>query len=261
MSQKEPSLLTRLQTELFQMQDPGYRAFQCRLLPTVPPETVIGVRTPALRAYAKELLKTETAAAFLRALPHSYFDENQLHAFLLSELRDYPRCLAELERFLPYVDNWATCDQLSPRVFRKHRPELLERIRVWLASDAPYTVRFGLGMLMEHFLDGDFRPEYLDWASALRWEDYYVKMMVAWYFATALAKQYESALPCLEQGRLDAWTHCKAIQKAIESRRIPPERKAYLKTLKRKPTGEAARPQSAPSESGNSKGRNTGSMR
>ncbi|MBR3861461.1 MAG: DNA alkylation repair protein [Oscillospiraceae bacterium] len=230
---------TQIQSQLFRLQDPQYRAFQCKLLPTVPPETVIGVRTPALRAYAKELRETETAADFLRDLPHAYFDENQLHAFLLCELRDYTRCIAEVERFLPYVDNWATCDQLSPRAFRRHRPELLERVRVWLGSEAPYTVRFGLGMLMEHYLDDAFQTEYPELVARLRAEDYYVKMMIAWYFATALAKQYAAALPFLEQGRLDVWTHNKAIQKAVESRRIPPERKEYLKTLKRKPTGEA----------------------
>ena len=230
---------TQIQSRLFHLQDPQYRAFQCKLLPTVPPETVIGVRTPALRAYAKELRETEAAADFLRDLPHLYFDENQLHAFLLCELRDYPRCMAELERFLPYVDNWATCDQLSPKVFRRHRPELLERVRAWLGSDAPYTVRFGLGMLMEHYLDDAFQTEYPELVARLRAEDYYVKMMIAWYFATALAKQYAAALPFLEQGRLDVWTHNKAIQKAVESRRIPPERKEYLKTLKQKPTGEA----------------------
>ena len=230
---------TQIQSQLFRLQDPQYRAFQCKLLPTVPPETVIGVRTPALRAYAKELRETEVAADFLRDLPHAYFDENQLHAFLLWEIRDYPRCMAEVERFLPYVDNWATCDQLSPRAFRRHRPELLERVRAWLGSNAPYTVRFGLGMLMEHYLDEAFQTEYPELVARLRAEDYYVKMMIAWYFATALAKQYAAALPFLEQGRLDVWTHNKAIQKAVESRRIPPERKEYLKTLKRKPTGEA----------------------
>ena len=230
---------TQIQSRLFHLQDPQYRAFQCKLLPTVPPETVIGVRTPVLRAYAKELRETEAAADFLRDLPHAYFDENQLHAFLLCEIRDHPRCMAEVERFLPYVDNWATCDQLSPRAFRRHRPELLERVRAWLGSDAPYTVRFGLGMLMEHYLDDAFQTEYPELVARLRAEDYYVKMMIAWYFATALAKQYAAALPFLEQGRLDVWTHNKAIQKAVESRRIPPERKEYLKTLKRKPTGEA----------------------
>lgn len=229
----------QIQSHLFLLQDPQYRAFQCKLLPTVPPETVIGVRTPALRAYAKELRETEAAAGFLRELPHAWFDENQLHAFLLCEIRDYTRCIAEVERFLPYVDNWATCDQLSPKVFRRHRPELLEHVRVWLGSEAPYTVRFGLGMLMEHYLDEAFQTEYPELVAGLRAEDYYVKMMIAWYFATALAKQYAAALPFLEQGRLDVWTHNKAIQKAVESRRIPPERKEYLKTLKQKPTGEA----------------------
>ena len=223
-----------IRERLFALQDTGYRDFQGKLIPTADPGSVIGVRTPDLRRLAKELVKQEDTGRFLDDLPHRYFDENQLHAFILSEMKDYRDCVECVNRFLPYVDNWATCDQMSPRVFGKHRQELLEEIRGWLRSDRTYTVRFGTGMLMEHFLDGDFRPEYLEMAAAVRTEEYYVSMMTAWYFATALAKQYEAALPYLEERRLDAQTHNRTIRKAVESYRIPPERKAYLKTLKRK---------------------------
>lgn len=219
---------------LFRLRDEGYRAFQAKLIPTVDPSRIIGVRTPALRTLAKELAGSAEAEAFLAALPHTYFDENQLHAFLVSGMRDYEACLAAVERFLPHVDNWASCDQMSPKVFRKHRRELLEPIRRWLASGQTYSVRFGLKMLMEHYLDGDFDGAYPAMAAALRSEEYYVRMMQAWYFATALAKQYEAVLPYLEKGALDPWTHNKAIQKAIESCRIPNAQKDYLRTLRRK---------------------------
>ena len=221
-----------LRAELFRLRDEGYRAFQCRLLPTVDPETVIGVRTPELRQLAKRLLGSGEAEAFLRELPHGYFDENQLHAFILSELKDFALCLEAVDRFLPFVDNWATCDQLSPKVFRKHRQALTEPIRRWLASGETYTVRFGIGMLMEHFLDGDFDPKYPAAVAAVRSEEYYVRMMAAWYFATALAKQYGAVLPWLEERRLDPWTHNRTIRKAIESDRISPERKEYLRGLR-----------------------------
>ena len=218
---------------LFALQDETYRDFQAKLLPTVDPAAVIGVRTPALRDCAKTLSKRPDIGDFLAALPHAYFDENQLHAFIISLERDYDRCVAEVNAFLPYVDNWATCDQLSPKVFRRHRPALLGEIRRWLAAEHCFTVRFGIGMLMEHFLDADFDPAYLEWVAALRSEEYYVNMMIAWYFATALAKQYEAALPYIEENRLDPWTHNKAIQKAVESYRVPQERKDYLRSLKR----------------------------
>lgn len=225
-------LTDEIRAELFRLQDPAYRDFQSRLIPTVAQDRMIGVRTPELRKFAKELGKRTDTDEFLENLPHRYFDEDQLHAFLLSEMKDYGECLAAVERFLPFVNNWATCDQMSPRVFRKHRTELLQPIRDWLASEQPYTVRFGVGMLMEHYLDGDFDPAYPKMAAQLRSEEYYVNMMIAWYFATALAKQYEAVLPFLEERRLDVWTHNKAIQKAIESRRITPEQKAYLRGLK-----------------------------
>ena len=214
------------------MQDEKYRVFQVKLFPTVDPETVIGVRTPDLRSYAKKLLKEEGISAFLSDLPHRYFDENQLHAFILSELKDYGKCMEEVNRFLPYVDNWATCDQMSPKVFKKNRPQLLEQIRIWLKSDRTYTIRFAIGMLMEHYLDDAFDLRYPEMVAGIRSDEYYVNMMIAWYFATALAKQYDEILPFIENRRLDVWTHNKAIQKAIESYRITPEQKEYLKRLK-----------------------------
>ena len=217
---------------LFSMQDPVYRDFQRKLIPTAAPETFIGVRTPELRRYARELSRRDDVGDFLHGLPHRYFDENQLHAFLLSGMKDFAACLREVHAFLPWVDNWATCDQMSPAVFRKHRSELLQSIREWLGSSETYTVRFGVGMLMEHYLGEDFDAAYPALVAALRSEEYYVNMMRAWYFATALAKQYEAVLPYIEDRRLDPWTHNKAIQKAVESNRIPPVQKEYLKGLK-----------------------------
>ncbi|MDY5423582.1 DNA alkylation repair protein [Hornefia butyriciproducens] len=225
-------LTDEIREELFRLQDPDYRDFQSRLIPTMSTDRMIGVRTPELRKFAKELGKRPDKDEFLENLPHRYYDEDQLHAFLLSEMKDYGECLAAVERFLPFVNNWATCDQMSPRVFRKHRTELLKPIRDWLTSEQPYMVRFGVGMLMEHYLDGDFDLAYPEMVARLRSEEYYVNMMIAWYFATALAKQYDAVLPFLEGQRLDDWTHNKAIQKAIESRRITPEQKAYLRGLK-----------------------------
>jgi 3-methyladenine DNA glycosylase AlkD len=169
---------------------------------------------------------------FLNELPHAFFDENQLHAFIISGMKDYEGCLKEVERFLTYVDNWATCDQLSPKVFRKYKNELLEPIHRWIESGRTYTIRFGVGMLMEHFLDEEFDPEYPEMVAGIRSDEYYVNMMIAWYFATALAKQYEAVLPYIEEHRLDTWTHNKTIQKAIESYRISPERKEYLRSMK-----------------------------
>ena len=217
---------------LFALQDLKYKDFHCRLMPTVDPEAVIGVRTPELRKLARELAGTEEAADFLRTLPHRYYDENNLHGFLLSLLKDYGETVAGLELFLPYVDNWATCDLMSPRAFRKHPPQLPEQARRWMASQHTYTVRFGIGALLEFYLDEAFRPEYLDWAADLRSGEYYVNMMTAWYFATALAKQYDAALPYIQHQRLDPWTHNKAIQKAVESCRITPEQKALLREYK-----------------------------
>jgi len=221
-----------IRAELFALRDVPYAAFQAGLIPNIPPEKFIGVRTPELRTLAKRLYRSGEGAEFLAVLPHEYFDENQLHAFLLSEERDFAACLAGVERFLPYVDNWATCDQLSPAVFKKQAEALLSAIRRWLASGEVFTVRFGIGMLMQHFLDARFAPEYPEMVATVPMEAYYVHMMAAWYFATALAKQYDAALPYIQQRRLPVPTHNKAIQKALESYRVPPERKEYLKTLK-----------------------------
>ena len=225
-------LTDQIQKELFALQDPSYRDFQAKLIPTVDPQKIIGVRTPELRKYARQLFHTDLASAFLAQLPHRYFDENQLHAFLLSQMKDYDACITQLNRFLPFVDNWATCDQMSPKCFGKHRDELIGEIFTWIRSEKTYTVRFGIGMLMQFYLDDAFKPEYLQTVADIRLEEYYVNMMIAWYFATALAKQYDTALIFIEQHRLDDRTHNKAIQKAIESARITPEQKAYLKTLK-----------------------------
>jgi len=226
--------MTEIQEKLISLSEPGYRDFMAPLLPNLPRERILGVRTPALRSFAKELYRAGEYEPFLRQLPHAYYEENNLHAFLLAEMRDFDRCLAELERFLPYIDNWATCDCLRPKVFAKNKAQLLARIPAWLTSGETYTVRYGIGMLMCHFLDGDFRPEYLSWVADVRSGEYYINMMIAWYFATALAKQYEAALPYLENRRLDRWTHNKTIQKAVESYRITGEQKAYLKSLKNK---------------------------
>ena len=225
-------IIEEIRNELFNMQDVKYRDFQAKLIPTVEPETVIGVRTPQLRKYAGQVLKRDDIQDFLDDIPHKYFDENQLHSFILSGMKDYGRCIAEVDRFLPFVDNWATCDQMSPKVFKKHRPELLLKAEEWIASGETYKIRFGVGMLMEHFLDDDYDPKYPELVSKIRSEEYYVNMMTAWYFATALAKQYESVLPFIEDKKLDIWTHNKAIQKAVESYRITDDQKNYLKSLK-----------------------------
>lgn len=224
--------VNEIQTELFRNQDMDYRDFQAKLLPTLAPDTIIGVRTPALRAFAKKLYKENDYDVFLTDLPHKYFDENQLHAFLISEIRDYDLCIKALNRFLPFVDNWATCDQMSPKIFKKHKAKLLEQIKSWILSEKPYTLRFAVGMLMQHFLDEDFDLEYPKMVLTIHSEEYYVKMMIAWYFATALAKQYKSILPFMENKCLEKWIHNKAIQKAIESYRISNEQKEYLRTLK-----------------------------
>lgn len=220
-----------IQAELFHLQDKEYQAFHSKLIPTVDPASVIGVRTPVLRQLAKKMDR-ETAEYFMAGLPHSYYEENQLHAFLLSEMKEYEECMNRLEIFLPYVDNWATCDQLSPKVFCRHRHKLMGKIAGWLKSSRTYTVRFAVGMLMRHFLDEDFDRSYLEMVATLRSGEYYINMMIAWYFATALAKQYRETLPFLEEKRLAVWTHNKAIQKALESRRITLEQKAYLRALK-----------------------------
>ena len=218
--------------ELFRLQDKKYAAFQAKLIPTVDAERIIGVRTPELRSFAKRIFKDEDSVLFLECLPHQYFDENQLHAFVIALEKDFDKCISEVEAFLPFIDNWATCDQLSPKAFKKEPEKLLLYIDTWIRSDQVYTVRFAIGMLMEHFLGERFQSKYADMVAAVRSDEYYVNMMVAWYFATALAKQYASILPYIEGKKLDDWTHNKTIQKSVESNRISTEQKAYLKTLK-----------------------------
>ncbi len=227
--------MTAIQERLFALQDADYAAFQRPLIPTVGEETFIGVRTPALRSLAKELRGSAEAEAFLHALPHAYFEENQLHAFLIALETDVNAALALTDAFLLYIDNWATCDQLTPKAFRKNLSALNGKIDIWIKSEHEYTVRFAIKMLMDHFLEDTFSPEILTQAAAVSREEYYVRMMQAWFFATALAKQYDAALPYLEENRLALWVHNKTIQKAVESYRITPEQKVYLRTLRRKP--------------------------
>ena len=222
----------KAQELLFQLQDKCYRDFHSKLIPTIPVETIIGVRIPAIRKLAKEYGKDPESVEFLKQLPHTYYDENILHALLVAEIKDYEVCVKEVERFLPYVDNWAVCDIFSPKVFRKNKDKLIDKIREWIASGHSYTCRFGMEMLMTHFLDEDFRVEYLEIPAAVHSEEYYVNMMIAWFYATALAKQWDAAVGYIEKKCLDPWTHNKTIQKARESYRITREQKEYLKTLK-----------------------------
>lgn len=217
---------------LISLRDAKYAEFQRKLIPNINPDTIIGVRTPELRYLAKELTGSKQAEHFINELPHKYIEENQLHAFIISLIKDYDACIQEVERFLPYVDNWATCDQLSPKCFGKHRYELLPNIEHWIGSMHEYSVRFAIGMLMRHFLDDAFESRFLDSVASIRREEYYIRMMQAWYFATALAKQYDAALPYIEQRKLAQWTHNKAIQKAIESYRVTSEHKEKLKSLR-----------------------------
>lgn len=225
-------VIEQVQKQLFELQDLQYRDFHAKLLPTIEKEKIIGVRTPVLRKFAKLYGKTEDAKEFLKVLPHQYYEENNLHGLLIEQIKDYDQCLAELERFLPYIDNWATCDLLSVKIVKKHLDTFIKEVNRWVESDLSYTIRFGIGMLMRYYLEDEFRMEYPEKVAAVQSEEYYVNMMRAWYFATALAKQYDQILPFLEEGRLDVWTHNKSIQKAIESYRITPEQKTYLKTLK-----------------------------
>ncbi len=223
-----------IKNQLFELQDLEYKAFHSRLMPTISPETIIGVRTPALRKFAKEMGKYEGVECFLQDLPHEFYEENNLQGFIIEGMKDFDKCLEEVDRFLPYVDNWATCDMMRPKVFKKNPVALLPKIYEWMASGKTYTVRYGIGMLMTYFLDEHFDVKYVEDVAAVQSEEYYVKMMVAWYFATALAKQWDAVIPYLENRKLEKWTHNKAIQKAIESYRITPEQKEYLRGLKHK---------------------------
>ena len=221
-----------LYDKLVAVRDEEYRAFQVKLVPNIPAETIVGVRTPDLRQIAKELFESADREAFLKSLPHTYYEENLVHFFVLAMIKDFDSCVRGVEAFLPYVDCWPVSDQATPKAFRKNHEKLLPYIRKWIASDHVYTARFGLRMLMNEFLDDDFKTEYLELAANKKGEDYYLKMMVAWFFATALAKRYEESLPYFEEHRLDEWVHKKAIQKAVESYRVTDAHKAYLKSLK-----------------------------
>lgn len=217
--------------ELLDMQDIKYKNFHAKLIPTVNPNYVIGVRTPVLRTFAKKI-PDETAKKFISELPHKYYEENNLHAFLIEKINDYNECITEINRFLPYVNNWATCDMMTPKVLKKHLSVLLNEIRLWIASEHTYAIRFGIKMLMTFYLDDNFDEEYLKLVSEIKSDEYYVNMMIAWYFATALAKQYLSAVTYMENRKLDKWIHNKTIQKSVESYRIDKEKKEYLKGLK-----------------------------
>ena len=222
--------MNQIRTKLLELREDAYRDFQCRLMPTVDPETVIGIRTPILRRFAASLPQEE-CDFFLTSLPHSYYEENNLHGILISKVKDPVRALDALEAFLPYVDNWATCDLIRPACFRQRPAQLNDAILRWLGSDHPYQIRFALEMLLVYYLKEGFEPSHLLWAASIQSGEYYVRMMVAWYFAEALAVRYEDAVSCLEKRKLDPWVHNKTIQKAVESFRVPAKRKEYLKSL------------------------------
>ena len=221
-----------IKEELLALQDISYADFQAKLTPNIPRDLFIGVRVPELRKLAKKVAEEPETSKFLRDLPHKYYDENILHGLLISEMRDYDACIEAVDEFLPYIDNWAVCDIMSPKIFKKNKKALLEKIKEWSASEKTYTCRFGIEMLMSHFLDDDFKAEYLEIPLFVKSEDYYVQMMIAWFFATALAKEWDATIKYFEDHRLDRWTHNKAIQKARESSRITLKEKEYLKSLK-----------------------------
>ena len=218
--------------ELCKVKDNKYKEFQSALVPNISKDTILGVRTPEMRKIAKDMFNTDEGKKFLKKLPHKYYEENLVHFFMIAMIKDFDECVKETERFLPYIDCWPVCDQSSPKAFKKKHDEILPLIKKWIDSDHVYTSRFGMRMLMNEFLGEDFKPEYLKWVASKKGEDYYLKMMVAWYFATALAKQYDATIPFFEKHILDDWCHKKAIQKAIESFRVSDEHKEYLKTLR-----------------------------
>lgn len=226
--------ITPIQERLFTFQDTDYKAFNKTLLPTVDEHTMIGIRMPVLKKFAKEFFRTEPecVADFMNSLPHQYFEENNLHAFFIENISDFDTAIKETERFLPFIDNWATCDSFAPRIFKKYPDAVYQKILQWIHSDHPYTVRYAIGLLLSNYLDEQFRPEMLELVSNVRSSEYYINMMIAWYFSFALIKQYDTAIPYIEKKILDPFTHRKTIQKAVESRRISVEIKAYLKTLK-----------------------------
>lgn len=219
--------------ELFGLQDKEYAEFQSKLTPTASKESIIGVRVPEVRKLAKQYIKEEESKEFLNKLPHKYYDENMLHGLLISEIKDYDLCIKKVDEFLPYVDNWAVCDIMSPKIFKKNKDKLIKKIKEWSKSNKTYTCRFGIEMLMSHYLDDDFKKEYLEIVASVHSEEYYVQMMVAWFFATALAKKWDDTIVYIEKNKLDTWVHNKTIQKARESYRITNEQKEYLKTLKK----------------------------
>ena len=224
--------LTRLQQQLFVLQDEEYRDFHSKLMPNIPKEDVIGIRVPVLRKFAKEFAKSDEKEKFLKELPHRYYEENNLHMMLLVEMKDYDGCMQEMERFLPYINNWATCDFPAPKCFEKHKKDVLEHIKIWIKSSQTYTVRYAIGMLMRLFLEDDFSAEYPQMVAEVSSEEYYINMVIAWYFATALAKQWDAVIPYIEQRKLSPWVHRKTIQKAVESYRITPGQKEYLKSFR-----------------------------
>ena len=224
--------MTEFQPQLFALQDETYREFHSKLMPDINKEAVIGIRIPVLRRFAGEFAKKPEAREFLQQLPHQYYEENNLHMMLITAEKDYEKCLAEVERFVPYIDNWATCDLPAPKCFEKHKKELIAVIRKWISSEKTYVVRYGIGLLLRLYLDADFDPAYLELVTAVQSEEYYVNMMIAWYLATALAKQWEETIPYLEERRLSEWVHRKTIQKAVESYRITKEKKEYLRSLR-----------------------------
>lgn len=224
---------------LLELRDDNYQNFISQIVPNISSDTILGVRIPLLRKFAKQMAKEhpDKVTAFLQDLPHTYFDENNLHGLFVSEQTDMNTTIALLDDFLPHVNNWATCDLIRPKVFAKHTSELLSHVKRWMYSDHAYTIRFGIEMLMVHYLDTHFQPEYLTSVVSVQkmteaHQTYYVKMMIAWFFATALAKQPTATLPIIEQGCFDAWTHRMTIQKARESQRISPKMKRYLQSLK-----------------------------
>ncbi len=225
-------IVNYIQTELLELRDLKYREFHAKLIPNVNPETIIGIRTPELRKFAKNLTKNPEHKIFLDILPHKYYEENNLHGFLIENIKDYDEIILRLEKFFPYIDNWATCDLIRPKIFKSHLSELSIKIKEWIRTEHVYTVRFAVEMLMSFYLDNDFEVEQLKIVSEIKSDAYYVKMMIAWYFATALAKQYEFAVKYIEEKKLASWVHNKTIQKAIESRRISNDKKDYLKTFK-----------------------------
>ncbi len=221
-----------LQKLLFEYEDKKYADFGAKLIPNLPRESFIGIRSPEYKNIVKRIKDDPVIPEFLASLPHTYHEENCLHVALINKMKDFDQCLAELEKFMPYINNWAVNDGLNPACFKKHRPELIAYVQKWISSEATYTRRCGMKILMANYLDQDFKPQYLDLPADLRSTEYYVNMMTAWLFAEALVKQWDSAIKFIEGHRLDAWTHNKAIQKACESFRVSDEKKEYLRSLK-----------------------------